>query len=191
MGGDYYDFLALPDGRHGCVLADVAGKGMPAALVMMNLQARVQVLSETQFEPAAFMTTLDRVMQKTCPDDRFITVFYCAVDPAGGHLRYANAGHNPPVLVRADGTVEWLREGGPVLGVLPQVYFGASDARLTEGRHARSSTVTVSRKRRTHRMRNSEKNGSRRPSSRTVPARRRRWWPPSRPVSPSGAETRR
>ena len=133
VGGDYYDFLALPDGRHGCVLADVAGKGMPAALVMMNLQARVQVLSETQFEPAAFMTTLDRVMQKTCPDDRFITVFYCAVDPAGGHLRYTNAGHNPPVLVRADGTVEWLREGGPVLGVLPQVYFGASDARLTEG----------------------------------------------------------
>jgi phosphoserine phosphatase RsbU/P len=133
VGGDYYDFLALPDGRQGCVLADVAGKGMPAALVMMNLQARVQVLSETQFEPAAFMTTLDHVMQKNCPDDRFITVFYCAVDPADGQLRYANAGHNPPVLVRADGSVEWLREGGPILGVLPHASFGASDARLMEG----------------------------------------------------------
>ena len=133
VGGDYYDFLALPDGRQGCVLADVAGKGMPAALLMMNLQARVQVLSETQFEPAAFMTTLDRVMQKNCPDDRFITVFYCVVDPVSGYARYANAGHNPPALVRADGAVEWLRDGGPILGVLPGVDFGASDARLAPG----------------------------------------------------------
>ena len=115
------------------MLADVAGKGMPAALVMMNLQARVQVLSETQYEPAAFMTTLDRVMQKNCPDDRFITVFYCVVDPVSGYARYANAGHNPPALVRADGAVEWLRDGGPILGVLPGVDFGASDARLAPG----------------------------------------------------------
>lgn len=133
VGGDYYDFLALPDGREACVLADVAGKGMPAALVMMNLQARVQVLSETHFDPSAFMTTLDRVMQKNCSDDRFITVFYCAVDPASGHVRYANAGHNPPILCRRGGTTEWLRDGGPILGLLPDIDYGAFDTQLAPG----------------------------------------------------------
>jgi sigma-B regulation protein RsbU (phosphoserine phosphatase) len=133
VGGDYYDFLVLPDGRIGCVLADVAGKGMPAALVMMNLQARVQVLSETLFEPAAFMTTLDRVMRKNCPDDRFITVFYCVLDPASGSLVYANAGHNPPFVARANGTKEWLREGGPILGVLPDIDYRSAGTTLAPG----------------------------------------------------------
>jgi sigma-B regulation protein RsbU (phosphoserine phosphatase) len=133
VGGDYYDFLALPDGSLGCVLADVAGKGLAAALVMMNLQARVQVLSQTQPEPAAFMTTLHRVVQTSCPDDRFITVFYCVLDAATGRVQYANAGHNPPILVRANGTVEWLTEGGPILGVLTGIEYGAFEAALGIG----------------------------------------------------------
>ena len=133
VGGDYYDFFALPDGRLGCVLADVAGKGMPAALVMVNLQARAHVLSETRFEPASFMTTLDRVVRRNAADDRFITVFYCAVNPASGRVDYANAGHNPPVLVRADGAVEWLRDGGPILGVLPGIHYTASVTQMSAG----------------------------------------------------------
>jgi sigma-B regulation protein RsbU (phosphoserine phosphatase) len=120
----------LPDGRLGCVIADVAGKGMPAALVMVNLQARAHVLSETRFEPASFMTTLDRVVRRNA-DDRFITVFYCAVDPANGRIEYANAGHNPPLLVRGDGAVDWLQDGGPVLGVLPGIQYGASPTQMS------------------------------------------------------------
>jgi sigma-B regulation protein RsbU (phosphoserine phosphatase) len=131
VGGDYYDFFMLPDGRLGCVIADVAGKGMPAALLMVNLQARVHVLSETRFEPASFMTTLDRVVRRNAAEDRFITVFYCAVDPASGRVEYANAGHNPPLLVRRDGAVEWLREGGPVLGVLPGIQYDSAGTQMS------------------------------------------------------------
>jgi sigma-B regulation protein RsbU (phosphoserine phosphatase) len=133
VGGDYYDFLKCPDGRQGCILGDVAGKGMPAALMMMNLQARAQVLAEAISDPAEFLTSLNRAIKRNCPDNRFITVFYCAIDPSDGTLTYANAGHNPPLIVRRDGTLEWIRGGGPVLGILPGVRYTRFESHLGEG----------------------------------------------------------
>jgi serine phosphatase RsbU (regulator of sigma subunit) len=133
VGGDYYDFLSSHDGRQSCILGDVAGKGMPAALMMMNLQARAQVLAEAVFEPGEFLTSLNRVIKKNCPDNRFITAFYCAVNPQTGDVTYANAGHNPPLIARADGSIEWLKGGGPVLGILTGIKYTPYECHLEPG----------------------------------------------------------
>jgi len=123
VGGDYYDFLPYPDGRAGLVIGDVAGKGLPAALMMTSLQAKVQALVETHREPAELLTRLNRALQPTCSDNRFVTLFYAVVDLSTGELLYANGGHNPPLLARASGEIVSLQEGGPVLGILPSLIY--------------------------------------------------------------------
>ena len=101
VGGDYYDFFPYADGRVGLALGDVSGKGMPASLMMMALHARVQVLAEDPGNLAAFMTRLNKATCANCPSNRFITFFFCVLDPATGNWRFGNAGHNPPMMVRA------------------------------------------------------------------------------------------
>jgi serine phosphatase RsbU (regulator of sigma subunit) len=123
VGGDYYEFFALEGGRVAVVLADVAGKGMAAALLMSSLQSRVQVLVEEPDDLARLVSRLDRHMSKNCPDNRFVTLFLCVLDPAKGELRYCNAGHNPPLLVREGGKVERLQSCGTVLGILPEIGY--------------------------------------------------------------------
>src|SRR5712692_3888593 len=108
VGGDYYDFLTYPDGRVAMLVADVAGKGMPAALLMSQLQARVHVLFDDPTELAALVTRLNRIITTNCPANRFISFFIGVLDPKTDELTYVNAGHNPPLLVRVDGTVEKL-----------------------------------------------------------------------------------
>jgi sigma-B regulation protein RsbU (phosphoserine phosphatase) len=119
VGGDYFDFLRYPDGRIALLVGDVAGKGLSAALLMSSLQARVQVLAESGDAPAAVVARLNRSLAGACPSNRFVTFFYSVLDPASGELRYSNAGHNPPLLIRSDGSVERLEAGGTVLGILP------------------------------------------------------------------------
>jgi sigma-B regulation protein RsbU (phosphoserine phosphatase) len=91
------------------------------------------VLAEAISDPAEFLTSLNRAIKRNCPDNRFITVFYCAIDPRDGTLSYANAGHNPPIIARADGTVEWIRGGDPVLGILPGIKYTGFESRLETG----------------------------------------------------------
>jgi sigma-B regulation protein RsbU (phosphoserine phosphatase) len=119
VGGDYYDFFPYPDGRVAMALGDVSGKGMPASLLMMGLHARVQVLAEDPGNLAELMTRLNKATCAKCPSNRFITFFFCVLDTNTGELTFANAGHNPPIVVRASGKVELLEGGGPVLGILP------------------------------------------------------------------------
>jgi len=119
VGGDCYDFLLYPDGKVVVVIADAAGKGLPAALLMMNLQARVQAMGEAGCHPAALLTRLNASLAATCPQNRFVTLFLGLLDPRSGELAYANAGHNPPLWLRRDGQVVRLTDGGPVLGILP------------------------------------------------------------------------
>lgn len=119
VGGDYYDFFAYPNGRVAMVLGDVSGKGMPASLMMMGLQARVQVLAEEPTDLSSVMSRLNRLTAANCPSNRFVSLFFCILDPATGYLVYCCAGHNPPLVMRRDGQVEWLAGGGPVLGILP------------------------------------------------------------------------
>lgn len=123
VGGDYYDFFPYPDGRVAILVGDVAGKGMPASLLMSSLQARVQVLAEQPIDPASLVTRLNRIIATNCPANRFISFFFCLLDPASGNLSWCNAGHNPPLLVRVSGEVEQLEGGGLILGILPSAKY--------------------------------------------------------------------
>ena len=133
VGGDYYDYLEFPDGRVSVLIGDVAGKGMPASLLMSSLQARVKVLFEDGDDLATKIKRLNKTTTASCPDNRFITFFMTIVDPATGELVYTNAGHNPPLLVRKNGTVEQLKGGGIILGILPIAKYQEFRIRMDPG----------------------------------------------------------
>ena len=133
VGGDYYDYLAFPDGRVGMIVADVAGKGMPASLLMSSLQARVQVIFEEPENLSTKVAKLNKVVKSNCPGNRFITFFICVLDPKTGEVTYCNAGHNPPLLVRRSGEVEYLPAGGLILGILPDAQYDEGRCRLDPG----------------------------------------------------------
>jgi sigma-B regulation protein RsbU (phosphoserine phosphatase) len=115
VGGDYYDWVTLPDGRLGSVVADVSGKGMPAALLMAQLQAAFKAQAQLGLPPEQVVTNVNQFLGNTMEPTRFVTLFYSVIDPAKNQITYANAGHNPALLWRADGKVEWLGEGGLML----------------------------------------------------------------------------
>jgi serine phosphatase RsbU (regulator of sigma subunit) len=133
VGGDYYDFFPYAGSRVGLALGDVSGKGMPASLMMMALHARVQVLAEDAGDLAWFMTRLNKATCAKCPSARFITFFFAVLDAATGELVFANAGHNPPIVVRASGESQMLEGGGLVLGILPAAPYGELRERLGPG----------------------------------------------------------
>jgi serine phosphatase RsbU (regulator of sigma subunit)/pSer/pThr/pTyr-binding forkhead associated (FHA) protein len=133
VGGDYFDFFAYPTGRVMMVLGDVSGKGMPASLLMMGLQARVQIFIEEPESLAQAMTRINRITSANCPRNRFISFFICVLDPTTGELTYANAGHNPPIIVRADGSHETLQGGGPVLGILSKFEYQQYKVQMNKG----------------------------------------------------------
>ena len=133
VGGDYFDFLPYPDGRVALLVGDVAGKGMPAALLMSSLQARVQVLFDEPADLAALVTRLNRIINSNCPANRFISFFIGVLDPKTGQLNYVNAGHNPPLLARRDGTVEKLDCTGLILGIMPSARYEQQTVTLQPG----------------------------------------------------------
>jgi len=133
VGGDYYDYFTYNDGRVALTLGDVSGKGMPASLMAMGLHARVQVLAEDPKDLAAFMTRLNKATCAKCPSNRFITFFFSVLDPSTGEVKYANAGHNPPIVVRASGEASMLEGGGPVLGILPIAPYSQMCTHLDRG----------------------------------------------------------
>jgi serine phosphatase RsbU (regulator of sigma subunit) len=133
VGGDYYDFLRYQDGRLGLVVGDVSGKGLPAALMMSSLQARVQMLLETSPNPAEAVTVLNRNLAERGVIGRFITLFYGTLDPNTGLLQYSNAGHNPPLVLRANGSVETLNGNGLVMGLFTTEKYDLFEASLHPG----------------------------------------------------------
>jgi serine phosphatase RsbU (regulator of sigma subunit)/pSer/pThr/pTyr-binding forkhead associated (FHA) protein len=133
VGGDYYDFLPYADGRVAIALGDVSGKAMPAALLMTSLQARVRVLAEEPPDVAEMMTRLNRATAANCPSNRFISFFFSVLDPATGELVYANAGHNPPMIARADGSIDRLEGGGLLMGIMPSAEYDAYRVQLNSG----------------------------------------------------------
>lgn len=133
VGGDYYDLVPYLDGRLALIIGDVSGKGMPAALMMSSVQARVEMLAETRPDPACAVSILNRNLAARCPLGTFITFFYAVLDPASGSLAYSNAGHNYPLLLRADGGVERLAAGGIVLGLSPSAQYDFKNAQLQPG----------------------------------------------------------
>jgi sigma-B regulation protein RsbU (phosphoserine phosphatase) len=123
VGGDYYD--VLPFGREtlGVCIGDVAGKGLPAALLMSNLQAAFRGFASPAVSPEALCDKLNSLICRNIASDRFITFFYAQLDGVARQLRYTNAGHNAPIVAHKDGSHDRLREGGGILGVFPVQAF--------------------------------------------------------------------
>ncbi len=122
VGGDFYDILALDNGRVLLVLGDVAGKGSPAALLMALLLAMLRTLANEDFSPEGLVTRLNQLVYSQTPGSRFITMFLAVFDPVSGELTYVNAGQNPPLLL-SGGKVTSLATGGIALGMFePATY---------------------------------------------------------------------
>jgi len=126
VGGDWYDFIDLGDGRWGLVLADVSGKGTAAALLMSATRAMSRSLAENSCTPAEVLTKLNQLMVEDFPSGRFVTMVYAVLDPARRILTFANAGHLPPVLVEASGARFLETEMGLPLGIRRGSYSEAT-----------------------------------------------------------------
>ncbi len=133
VGGDYYDVLAFGGESLGICIADVAGKGMPAAMLMSNLQAGVRGLASPQLSPDSICTRLNSLVCGNIASDRFITFFYAQLDGSARRLRYANAGHNVPIVLHRDGSCDRLEVGGGVLGVFQIQTFMMGTQELAPG----------------------------------------------------------
>ncbi|HEV8133996.1 MAG TPA: SpoIIE family protein phosphatase [Pyrinomonadaceae bacterium] len=127
IGGDYYDFIERDDGRLVIALGDVSGKGTAAALLMSSLHAAVHAQSGSHDTLVATISAVNKYLADNIPANRFVTLFYAELDPGSGSLSFLNAGHNPPLIVHAAGTVEQLASGGLPLGI-------KRDADYREGR---------------------------------------------------------
>ncbi|PYX39151.1 MAG: hypothetical protein DMG81_10020 [Acidobacteria bacterium] len=117
IGGDWYDFLDLGEGRWGLVLADVSGKGTAAALLMSATRAMLRSLAENSCTPAEVLTKLNKLLVEDFPSGRFVTMVYAVLDASKGTLTYANAGHLPPLLVNGEETRFLQTEMGLPLGI--------------------------------------------------------------------------
>jgi sigma-B regulation protein RsbU (phosphoserine phosphatase) len=134
MGGDFYDYIELPDGQIGLVIADVSGHGVPAAFFMAVARTNLRELAIRHTDPGECLAQTNDALCAQNPLDLFVTVFYCILEPKTGALRYANGGHNPPYVRRAAGPIESLNgAGGLVLGAMPGVRFPTHTVQLLRG----------------------------------------------------------
>jgi serine phosphatase RsbU (regulator of sigma subunit)/anti-sigma regulatory factor (Ser/Thr protein kinase) len=132
VGGDFYDFIELPDGLVGIVVGDVTDKGVPAALVMATTHSVLRAEAPRLVAPAEVLTRANELLVAEMPAHMFVTCLYAVLDPATGRLRYANAGHNVPYVSR-EGTVTELRATGMPLGLMPQMRYEEKEALLESG----------------------------------------------------------
>jgi len=138
VGGDYYDFLALADGKLGVALGDVSGKGIAAALTMASLQASLRAdAMRAGDDLAGLITRVNAMLYDASTEDRYATLFYAQYDPATHRLSYVNAGHCPPILLRSatnGGVIERLDQaGGTVVGLLPECAYEQAEVSLAPG----------------------------------------------------------
>jgi phosphoserine phosphatase RsbU/P len=133
VGGDFYDVLPLPDGRVIVTIGDVTGKGSPAALLMALLLAVLRTLVDEGLEARALVARLNTQICRHSPGSRFITLFYAIYTPGTGAMTYVNAGQNPPLLRRADGSCERLSTTGVALGMFEGSTYEAVDTVVGPG----------------------------------------------------------
>ncbi len=133
VGGDYYDVIRLGESTVAIAIGDVSGKGMGAALLMSNLQAIVRAFAPAATAPEELCTKANGLIAGNVASGKYITFFYAVVDTARMRLDYCSAGHNPPMLLRRDGTLETLAEGGPVLGIFPAADYVGGTVELKPG----------------------------------------------------------
>ncbi len=133
VGGDYFDVFKLSESKLGLCIGDVSGKGMPAALLMCNLQAVVKALATESTSPSELVAKANRVMWVNTTEDKFITLFYAVVDAEARTLQFTNAGHNAPVLTHQDGTQVRLEEGGLIVGAFQEAAYAQGQIDLRSG----------------------------------------------------------
>ena len=123
VGGDYFDLQGLGDDRWGMVVGDVTGKGLPAALLVSTLHSALRLLLDRMEVGPALVERLNRHIYESSSANKFITMLMAAIDVRSGQLAYLNAGHNPGLVIRHDGSVEQLSSGGLPLGLMPNVPY--------------------------------------------------------------------
>jgi serine phosphatase RsbU (regulator of sigma subunit)/anti-sigma regulatory factor (Ser/Thr protein kinase) len=132
VGGDFYDVIPLPDGRVGLVVGDVTDKGVPAALVMSATRSVLRASAQRLLEPGKVLERVNDPLFPDMPEKMFVTCLYGVLDPATGHLRFANAGHDVPYVRTADGVGE-LRARGMPLGLMPGMSYEEKEIDLQPG----------------------------------------------------------
>jgi serine phosphatase RsbU (regulator of sigma subunit)/predicted ester cyclase len=132
VGGDFYDFLELEDGRLGLVVGDATGHGMPAALVMATTRGMLRAVVQSLESPGEVLARVNEALVADIPPSTFVTCFYGILDPESGRLRYANAGHDLPCR-RRNGQAEELRARGMPLGLMPGMSYEEKEAALEVG----------------------------------------------------------
>jgi phosphoserine phosphatase RsbU/P len=133
VSGDYFDILKFNDRTAALCIADVMGKGMPAALLMSNIQAAVKSLASIGCATNVLCDQVNRLVCANVDDGKFITFFYCAFETETRKMTYTNAGHHAPMLVRRAGEIVRLTEGGPVLGLIPDYNYEIDEVELKPG----------------------------------------------------------
>ncbi len=133
VSGDFYDFLPRSDGTWGIVIADVADKGVPAALFMALSRTIIRTVGFNRKDPGEVLTRVNRIINFDAESDLFVTVFYAVWDPASNIISFANGGHNPPILMNKKGESRLLKAPGIALGVLPDVNIKTRSTRIERG----------------------------------------------------------
>jgi serine phosphatase RsbU (regulator of sigma subunit)/ketosteroid isomerase-like protein len=132
VGGDFYDFFELEDGRLGLVVGDATGHGVPAALVMASARSMLRAVAQASDSPGDVLRRVNDPLATDIPPNMFVTCFYAILDPESGSLTYANAGHDLPYLHR-NGEVEELRARGMPLGLMPGMGYEEKETILEAG----------------------------------------------------------
>ena len=135
VGGDFYDFHLLPEGRLGLVVGDATGKGVPAALVMSTTCGMLRLAAQSHTSPAEMLQGVNEVLFPNIPTNMFVTCFYAILEPNSGRLSYANAGHDLPYLHR-NGEAEELRARGMPLGLMPGMRYEEKETIVHSGQAA-------------------------------------------------------
>lgn len=133
IGGDYYDFIKMHDGRMLIALGDVSGKGTAAALLMSSVHAAIHAQVAAKSPLDEMIRSVNLYLAENTPANRFVTLFVAVLDPQTGVLRYINAGHNPPLVGRVGGEIEQLSSGGLPLGLLPMADYEVGETKLNSG----------------------------------------------------------
>lgn len=119
VGGDYYDFIPIVDNQTGIIIGDVSGKGVPAALIMASFRASLLAEIRNNYAIRTIFRKVNRLLYESMERDNFVTAVYGVLDSSNRIFTFSNAGHNPPLLLRHEGNIEYLQQGGLALGILP------------------------------------------------------------------------
>lgn len=134
LGGDFYEFVPLPDRRLALAIGDASGKGLAAALMISNVQSSLRTAALfTGHDGAAALKAVNRQVHGSSLADRYATLFYGVFERATRTLRFVNAGHPPPIVLRRDGSITWLETGGAPVGMFPDWNYEEGSVRLNPG----------------------------------------------------------